>query len=479
MSFRPMLPPRDKLLHWSRKLGTFFVGQGAIQLLNLLTGFLIIRWLSVEAYAQYSLAFGFQSSVGMLVDLGFGSGVIALVGSRVNDPGVAGRYIRSVLHYRTRLFLTIAPLAAIAFVWMTGQQEWGWATRAALFGSVLFSLYFQGWTSCYSSPLAMHQRYGALYRVQVVNGVWRLGAFGALHFLSALTASCAAWVNSLSMAGLGFFYRRACRTLVREPAQADPAANLEMRRYVAPLIPATVFNALESQITVFLIACFGRTQNIAEVAALGRLTQVLIIFMAFNGTVVGPSVARASRANLRILYLASLIGGCVLVGGLWAASLLMPGPMLWIVGAKYAHLHDELPWSILGWGLYFLGTLLWTMHSARKWVFWWHSTMHCVALVVSQIVGIWLFDLGTTMGVLKFSLLAAAANLAVQMAAGVYGFWTDRAEQPPAPSWQEKEIETEIIAEISAAPLNETESPSPAPAVGGGGLLIKPGKPVL
>ena len=458
------LPPRPQLVRWGRKMGEFFLGQGAIQLLSLVTGFLIIRWLSVESYAQYSVAFGFQSSVGMLVDLGFSGAIVALVGPRISDPAVTGRYIRSVLHFRTLLFVIAAPIAAIAFIWMTGRQGWSTPARAALFSSVLFSLFFQGWTSCYSAPLAMHQRYGPMYRAQISSGIWRLAGFGLLHALTSLSAAAAAWVNSAGLALLGWLYRRESRPLIEEPVHADPVANTELRRYVAPLVPSTVFNALESQITIFLITWFGKSTNIAEVAALGRLNQALVILLAFNGVVISPYVARLARSRLAGRYWLILAGGLGVGGALWTFSLLFPGVLLWIVGAKYAHLQSAVSWSIAAWAVYYLSMLMLTMHGARKWVYWWHSALHCTSLIVAQIVGVLVFDLSKTVGVLKFSLLAACTNLVVQSAAGVYGFLTDRenvpAEVPPSPAADPE----------TAAAWGEPEAVGALPA-GGGGLV--------
>lgn len=468
MNLAERLPPRPQLLRWARKLGEFFLGQGAVQLLSLVTGFLVIRWLSVDSYAQYSVAFSFQSSVGMLVDLGFSGAIIALVGQRIHDPKVTGRYIRSVLHSRTLLFVIAAPVAAGAFYWMTGRQGWSVPARLALFSSVLFSLFFQGWTSCYSAPLAMHQRYGPFYRAQISSGVWRLAGLSVFQALGALPAPVAAWINGAGLALQGWLYRRECRPLVEEPEQADPEANRELRRYVAPLVPSTVFNALESQTTIFLITWFGRSTNIAEIAALGRLNQALVVLLAFNGIVVSPYVARLARGRLAGQYWLILAGGIGVSAALWAFSLLFPGVLLWIVGGKYAHLQAAVSWSIASWGVYYLSMLMLTMHGARKWVYWWHSALHCTSLIVAQIIGVLVFDLSQTVGVLKFSLLAAVTNLVVQASAGVYGFLTDRTTDPVAPS------PSPATDPATAGAWGEPGAVGALPAAGGGALEPEP-----
>jgi O-antigen/teichoic acid export membrane protein len=61
----------------------------------------------VEQYAQFGVAFAFQSTVAMLADLGFTSSIIALAGERAKDPEIMGLYIRSAKHYRRILVITV------------------------------------------------------------------------------------------------------------------------------------------------------------------------------------------------------------------------------------------------------------------------------------------------------------------------------------------------------------------------------------
>jgi len=51
--------------------------------------------LSVEAYAQFGLATGFQTVFSVLMDLGFASTIVPLVGDRRHDRALLGKYVRS------------------------------------------------------------------------------------------------------------------------------------------------------------------------------------------------------------------------------------------------------------------------------------------------------------------------------------------------------------------------------------------------
>ena len=427
VSRRQLLPllRSEKVRAWTRRIGSFVVGQGAIQALNLACGFLIIRWLSVEAYAQYSVAFAFQNTVGMLVDLGVSGSIVAMVGGRGNEPAVLGTYIRAAKHYRTISFLIVIPASAGFFVWMSLRQHWSLAMQAGLFSSVVFSLFFQGWASYYSAPLLIHHRLGRLYGSKLGGGVFRLAASALFYAASALSAVATAWINSLSLAWSALSYKHHARDLVIEPAQPDPAANLEMRRYLAPVVPGIIFYALQGQLTVFLITFFGKSHNIAEVAALGRLTQALILVGAFNGVIIEPYIARVPHILLPKRYPLIVAGAISLTLVLALGSYLFPSAALWIIGSKYSHLQTAFTWSICAWGLNYLAGLLWMMHSARKWVYWWHTIFCCATLTVSQVFGVWFLDLSTTVGIFEFSFLTAAADLFVHIVGGIYGYWDE------------------------------------------------------
>jgi len=77
----------------------FLAGQGFCTGTQSCLWILLLRWLSVEAYAQYSVAFGFQNTLGVLVDLGISGSIVALVGDRGSDKEIVGT-IQSAKYFR-------------------------------------------------------------------------------------------------------------------------------------------------------------------------------------------------------------------------------------------------------------------------------------------------------------------------------------------------------------------------------------------
>jgi O-antigen/teichoic acid export membrane protein len=412
----------SRVQRWAGLITSFLAGQGTVQLINLITGFFLLRWMSIESYAQFSIAFGFQSMTQWLVDLGAVGSIVALVGNRRGDKEVVGRYIRSAKHFRIRLLCFTVPGAAIVFSLITSKYQWTWTLKVLLFSSIIGTLCFQGWVSFYSTPLLINQSIGRFYKPQIISSIWRLSLCFILKLGAALSAWTTAWVSTSAVAIQGLIYRAGAKHLVAEPKKSDLHANKEMLHYLAPTTPWIVFTAFQGQISLFVIALFGQTRNVAEVAALGRLGQLFLILGAANSVVISPYIARVPQNKLPMRYIQILGIAFGIASVLCVAAFLFPQPLLWILGSKYENLHIEIGWAVAGSCVGYVGTVMLAMHNARKWIYWWWSTTHIVILLVTQVVCLFILDLSTTLHVLYFSLIANLAALIVLCAVGVYGF---------------------------------------------------------
>lgn len=406
---------------WTPIISSFLAGQGFLQLLNAITGFLLLRWLSVEAYAQYSVAFGFQNTLIVLVDLGFSGSIIALVGNRVSDKEVVGTYIRSAKRFRNRLFAIAIPVAAVAFPLVTSQQNWAWTTKLLLFASIIGTLFFQGWVSYYSTPLLMNQRVRQYYQPQIITASVRVVLCFVLYFVSALSSWVAAWVYSFVLAVTGLLYRRSAKNLVTEPINSSHKTNHEMLHYLLPLIPAIAFTAFQSQISLAIITIFGQTKSIAEVAALGRLGQLFALLNAFNSVIISPYIAKVACKVLTKKYFQIL--GCALIIAitLSIAAFLFPQPLLFLLGSKYQSLRVEIGWAVAAYSFNYISNLLYGMNANRKWIYWWGSAFEITLIVIVQVVCISFMNLSNTLQVLYFTLIVSVSYALLHLTIGSYG----------------------------------------------------------
>jgi hypothetical protein len=55
------LPNQERRQFWAHRIRQFGAWQLLSQAVQRLTGFLLVRWMSIEAYAKYGFAFGFQN----------------------------------------------------------------------------------------------------------------------------------------------------------------------------------------------------------------------------------------------------------------------------------------------------------------------------------------------------------------------------------------------------------------------------------
>lgn len=421
-STEPKLQDRhEQWRRWAKRLATFFAGQGALQVLNLLNGFLLIRCLSVKDYAIFSLVTGFQGAVTILVDVGLGSSIVALLAGRT-DKHVIGGHIRSTRRYRDRIFLVLLPLIGVAFSLLSSQQGLGWPSTALFLAAILVTLYFESWTAFYSVPLMVHQEIGLFYRIPSVLTAIRLILNLSLYALSALSSWTAVWLGSIAVFFQGWLYKRQSAHYIAEPAASDPAINRQVLDYIRPLVPSTVFFALQGQIGIFLISWFGDAHGMAEVGALGRLAQLFVMLGAFNTVIIAPNIARIPRTLLPRRYFQVFAGACAVCLALLGASAFAPEALLWVLGQHYLHLHNELIWMTGSACLSYLTGVLWTMHSARQWIFTWGVWSYILVVLVAQILGVTFLDLSTTRNVLVLSTLGSLAALLVQLVWGFVGF---------------------------------------------------------
>jgi O-antigen/teichoic acid export membrane protein len=405
----------------ARVLGTFFVGQGCAQALTLLSGFLVLRWLEVGAYGQYGLTFGFQSTVNLLVDLGFSSTIVALVGHRVDDPLVLGEYIRAGRSLRIRVLLVVMPISALLYVFLTNHLHWKLSTQFFLLSSILVSIYFSGMQAYYTAALIVQRRLVRHYGIQSTIALWRVAGFYILFKLGVLTAASAAWISALGIVTAGLLYRYSARSFLQEPKEPSPRAMKQMLNYVIPNLPGVIFFALQGQISVFLIAAFGHTKGIAQVTALSRIGQIFTFITALNGAVLEPWFAKSPKAAVLSRYIVAA-GITVIFSSFFVTlTILFPGALLWVLGKHYSDLRIEIRWTILTGCVSYLATLTWTVISGRRFIYW-SSTFLNIGLILFVQIGFLLTrSVATPLEAVQFGFASALASLLSQLLNLGYG----------------------------------------------------------
>jgi len=407
---------------WIAALKAFFVGQSLLQVLNAVTGLLLVRWLPVEAYAQYTLANAFQVSAQQFVEFGIGGALIALVGSDTANRKRLGRLIAAGMGLRRKMVWIVGTVVAIGFPVWFASKGWPLGTGIVFTVSILGYIVVSGWQVYYTPPLTIHRELGAIYKISLSSSLARLAANAAAHFSGLLSAPVASFLNLAAHAASGLGLKKASRRHIVPPLGPVESERRELLDYARPILPGVVFAAFQNQISVFVAAIFGGGETIAEVGALGRLALILGLLSAANGQLIAPFIARQPRSLLAARYLlvvALAIGGAL---GIFAAVWFFPGLFLALLGPNYSDVGSSLLLMVAGSSIGYLNGVLWTLNSSRKWIFSWMPWVSIPGTLAVQAACVMSFDMSTSEGVFAMGLIVSVFILLTRVAVAIRGF---------------------------------------------------------
>lgn len=422
--------------HWRRLsrltglLVAFATGQGTLQIINLLGNLYLLRALSIDNYAQYSLALAFQNTAVSLTSLTLTDTIIPLVGPRTGDRMVVGRYVRAAQRVRTLLYLTVLPVCILSFLIVFGRHAWPRSNQLVLLTCVVLSLYFSIQVSCYSAPLIMARRLYTYYLAQTVPSALKLACYVVVAYARVLSAGVAAAIGTLSVLLSALMTRTRSADLMTLPSQSDPTARREIVALALPSLPASLFSAFQPQLALLLVSIFGQSTQIAEIGALSRIAQMFLILNTANALLVEPYVARLPPDRLASAYVRILSLAFALEATLVASSFVYPAPLLLLLGPHYADLGAMVPWVVLAASLSTFANLLWVMNRGRRWIFWRGSILEVACLTIFQVGYVWLVGVRSLETAVLFMLCGGAANLVAHAYITLYGFATHRYPLP-------------------------------------------------
>jgi O-antigen/teichoic acid export membrane protein len=413
--------PRSRTRRIAGLLTRFFLGQGSLQVLNLFVGLYLVRVLSVEQYAQYGLTASFQQTAALLMDLGFASTIIPLIGQRRDDRSLVGRYVRAAKHLRDRVSWLLAPFAVAGFLAIMHRHHWNWITQCFLLISLLLSIYSSGKTAYYSAPLYLYGLLKECYLPQTLTGAARLLAIVVFRVAGMLNGWLAALINAIVAMANGEALQRNARRHIQWPLADDAKTDGEVLRYILPAVPAMVFAAFQVQSAVLLIGVFGRSVGIAQVSALGRLSQLFGVLTIFNAVIIEPFMARLPRERVASRYALLLALAVLACSPLVAFAFIEPRLTLQLLGSKYEGLQTVVGWAMLAGALNYIQLLMWIMNRSRKWVFWRGTFLEIGLTLIAEIVYILFHGVRTASDAVFFSLVSAIGPLITHLYVTLYG----------------------------------------------------------
>lgn len=400
------------LSHWIPLLARYSAGQLLILVINLITGFLILRFLSISEYAIYILASLLQTVGSLGTDLGMSQGVVSLGAPIREDKAAFGSLVRSAMRLRRKLFLAVVPIVlVIAYMLLHGNESRIEIAIAVTVLALAIAWVQQSGSIATAALNANHDSSGLL-RAGVGSGIVRL-ILVAIVCSSAPYAVAAMVINLVgAVVNSGMLWRR-CGQYLGIIGQEMQDNSDKLASFMKPLLPGIIYYLVQGHVSTFVLALAGTTVAVAEVGALGRLGQIIGVLTLLNGFFVQPYFARVTdRARF-----ANRAGQMALILGLGfaivtASSILAPGAWLLVLGPQYDGLTSELTIALLGAQLSVAGAILYTIVIAtgRTRGQWLQIAMG----VGAQLTFLAIFDVKGTREALVLNLLPAATYAVLQ-----------------------------------------------------------------
>lgn len=390
----------------------FSSAQVVIQGLGFVAGLLTVRLLVPEQYALYTLANSLLGALCVLADSGITSGAMSQGGKVWKNPVALGQVLATSLTLR-RQFACWSALAVFPLlIWMLRLHGAGWPESLILAVLVAALFILALGASIYEVAPKLHQQVGSIGRIRSVSSMSRillmLGMSGfwsqaAMALFAALIPQL--WANrALKMLG---------KSTVDWSQRPNAAMRTETLRTVKRVLPGSIYYCLSGQLAVLLISIFGTTMALAQVGAVGRVSQIMTLLSALGTVVFVPRFARIQN-NRRILpaFLGAMGGTAGVCAVVLLGVFLFEKQALWILGSAYEGLKAELLLAVGASGISLLTGLAYGMGAARGWIANpWMSISLCGT---TQVLLIATLDLSTARGVLTLNLLAATTPFLVQ-----------------------------------------------------------------
>jgi len=399
---------RDGLKLTSR----FLFGQGIVLGINLLVGFIFIRFLPIGEYALYVLAGALLAICATGSDMGLSQAVNSL-GSRIrsNKNKLSELVVGANSYRRFLFFISIVVIIVIAY-FIIPAGKWSGISIIISIILILSTGWIQTQVSIKKSVLNIHHNADALFHVGLAGALTRLGS--VVLCVIWPTAVAALLINFLGIIAARFVLANKSKKYILTGVLSNHNLNEQLKKFIIPLAPAVIYFIFQGQISLFLLGAYGYTQEIAEVGALGRLGQVIAVLMMLNAFLVQPVFARIDN-KIVFIKLAVAVGiGLVVFSSLCLATVYwLPNWWLFLLGDNYAGLVKELPLAILTALLALVGATIYTIVVSRNVTR--GQTWTIIGGLGSQIAFISMYGIQTTSDALILNLLPAGTYAIIQI----------------------------------------------------------------
>lgn len=378
--------------------------------MGFLTGFLIIRFLTVEEFAMYTLANTVLGTMVVLADGGISKAVMAEGGKVWQDKKKLGAVLVTGLDLRKKfgLISLFIGLPLLALLLYSHNASW---VMIVLISLCIIPAFFAALSdSLLELVPQLHQDIFRLQQNQVAVSAGRL----ILNFLFVLILPftfVALLANGIPRILGNIKLQKISKSFADLSQVPDPVIKREILSVVKRILPGAVYFCFSGQITIWLLSWLGTTTSLAQIGALAKLILLIEIFGYISYTLLIPRFARLSL-NKSLLLKKSFQVILFLTLGLAVLTFLISffsETILWLLGPAYYDLNKELIISLIGGGLGLIAGNFFALGASRGWVL--NPLYSTIISFSSVIIGVFLFEVSTLIGVLYFNIFLVTVQV--------------------------------------------------------------------
>lgn len=403
-------PKYDTFISWGKLLSITGSAQIIIQILGFGSGILIIRLLTVQEYAFYTLANTMLGMMAVLADGGIVPGVMAQGGKVWENKQKMGSVLATGLDLRRKFAIASLLISVPILFYLLLHNGASWIMALLIATALIPAFYATLSDSLLEIIPKLNQTIVPLQRNQIEVGVARL-------FLSGLTMFLFPWAFvAVLTAGIPRIWgnvglRKIVYTMADQDKKPDKEVRSEILSLVKRILPTSIYYCFSGQITIWLVSIFGNTHSLAQLGALSKVSVMLSIFNVIIATLIIPHFAKLVSDKYLLLNRFLQIMGLllVLVNAIALIVYLFPTPILWVLGDAYKGLQFELLLSIISSCIGLLGGVVFNLYTSRGWA------MSPIVSILINLFSIVFFasilDLRSLKGVLFFNIALGVVSL--------------------------------------------------------------------
>ena len=411
----------SRIVQWSRLISITAATQLLIQAIGFISGILIIRFLSLEEYALYTLANAFLGAIAVLGDGGISAGVLSQGGKDWQNKDRLGVILATGLQMRKNFAIFSLLLSLPVLVYLLIQNGASWLTVVLIIITLIPAFYAELSDSLLDIVPKLHQEISALQKNQLMVSLGRLLLNAGFVFFFPFT------FIALVANGMPRIYGNLRLKKIAAPyinsQRSDVDVKKEIYKTVKRILPGAIYFCLSGQITIWILSILGNTNGLAQLGALGKFGIALSIIGTVVSILIVPRFARQKekKAFLFKYYLQVNAAVFFLLSGTTVLISFFPDQLLWILGEKYINLETELLYVLIGSGTGILCGVMVSLNMSRNWII--NPVLSISVSLLSVIAGIFLFEVSELKGVLLFNIFLAVVQVGIH---GIYGFYRIR-----------------------------------------------------